>query len=178
MRWYRVGIERRSVSTDARRALAASVMTAALVAATTPGLRVGAPPPAISAASWINAPAPITLAALNGKVVLLDFWGVWCSPCRKEMPALVELQRTYADRGLVVVTIHTPEKADQVRAYLKENEIPLMVAIDTGDTAKGYGVDEFPTYVLIDRDGLVVSLPEHLPPPEAMKALLEKRAAP
>lgn len=153
-------------------------MAAALLGATTPGLRTGSAPPAISAANWINAPTPITLAALKGKVVLLDFWGVWCSPCRKEMPALVELQRTYAERGLVVVTIHTPEKADQVRDYLKEQKIPLMVAIDTGDTAKAYGVDEFPTYVLIDRDGLVVSLPEHFPRPEAMKSLLEERTAP
>lgn len=153
-------------------------MGIALVAATTQGLRIGSPPPAISAASWLNAPAPISLAALKGKVVLLDFWGVWCSPCRKEMPALVELQRTYAERGLVVVTIHTPQKAKEVREYLKEHAIPLIVAMDTGDTAEAYGVDEFPTYVLIDRDGIVVSLPEHLPGPEAMKRLLEKPAAP
>jgi len=166
------------MSTGDLRMLAASVIGASLIAATTQDLRVGSAPPAISAASWLNTPAPIALAALKGKVVLLDFWGVWCRPCRQEMPALVELQRTYAERGLVVVAIHTPEKADLVRDYLKKQEIPLIVAIDTGDTAAAYGVDEFPTYVLVDREGLVVSLPEHVPGPEAMKRLLEKRAAP
>ncbi|HZM70311.1 MAG TPA: TlpA disulfide reductase family protein, partial [Candidatus Cryosericum sp.] len=145
------------MSTGDLRMLAASVIGASLIAATTQDLRVGSAPPAISAASWLNAPTPITLAALKGKVVLLDFWGLWCTRCRKEMPTLVEFHRTYAERGLVVVTIHTPEKADLVRDYLKDHEIPLIVAIDTGDTAAAYGVDSFPTYVLVDTDGLVVS---------------------
>jgi thiol-disulfide isomerase/thioredoxin len=135
-------------------------------------LERGAIPPPISAAQWFNS-APKTLHDLKGQVVLIDFWGVWCSPCRKEMPALVRLHDELGASGLVIVAIHTPQKSDQVRDYLRQHRIPLIVAVDTGETAAAYGVDEFPTYVLLDRSGAVVSLPDHLPDAGTLRSLLQ-----
>jgi thiol-disulfide isomerase/thioredoxin len=136
-------------------------------------LKVGARAPAVSAARWYNTSAPLTLEGLGGKVVLLDFWGVWCTPCREQMPKLIELHRTYAARGLVILAIHTPKKADQVPTFLRDHGIPLIVAVDTGETANTYGVDTYPTYVLLDSAGRIVSMPEHVPAPEVIERLLK-----
>jgi thiol-disulfide isomerase/thioredoxin len=135
-------------------------------------LDIGAPPP-IAASQWLNTGAPMALDELKGKVVLLDFWGVWCSPCCDELPDLVELHEDLGDDGLVIITIHTPQKAEQVRDYLREQRNPLVVAIDTGGTATAYGVDAFPAYVTVDRAGLVVSVSDHPPRKGALRRLLK-----
>lgn len=54
--------------------------------------------------------APRRLSDLQGKVVLVNLWATWCPPCRKEMPEIDRLQKAYADRGLVVVTLSDEER--------------------------------------------------------------------
>lgn len=132
-------------------------------------------PPAIKAAHWFNTPGAKTLQDFKGQVVLLDFWGVWCSPCRKEMPALVQLHNELSGQGLVIIGVHTPQKADQVGGFLRKEGIPFVVAVDTGETAEAYGVDAFPTYVLLDRSGAVVSITDQPPDVETLRARLRHR---
>jgi len=54
--------------------------------------------------------APRRLSELRGKVVLVNLWATWCPPCRKELPAIDKLQKAYAERGLVVVTLSDEER--------------------------------------------------------------------
>lgn len=113
----------------------------------------GQPPPALAITQWINAEG-LTLEALKGQVVLLDFWGVWCGPCRAAIPHLVQLHTVYKDRGLVVIGVHTPNAADQAAPYIEANGISYPVAIDgDGATARAYQVDSYPDLYFIDHTG-------------------------
>ncbi len=131
----------------------------------------GGPAPELQVAEWVKG-KPVTLAELRGKVVLLDFWGLWCGPCRKAMPKLVELHKKHARRGLVIIAVHD---ASQSKASLLDagqdsvdlSTVPFRVAVDAapqegdqsllagrGRTIDAYGVTGFPTLILVDKDGL------------------------
>ena len=58
--------------------------------------------------NWINS-QPLSLSPLQGKVVLLDFWTYSCVNCLRTLPALKEMWKKYADKGLIIIGIHTPE---------------------------------------------------------------------
>jgi thiol-disulfide isomerase/thioredoxin len=123
---------------------------------------------------WMNT-GPLTLAALRGKVVILDFWGHWCGPCVHWMPHLVALHDAYHDRGLVVIGIHDNSVADLdemneklepiVKGRWSGRRIPFALALDGGEKSRGnhgtttsaYGIRAFPTALLIDREGKLVS---------------------
>ena len=163
---------------SARRACIALILAQTVAGSTVSAIAVGDTPPPISAVRWYNTSAPLVLQQLHGRVVLLDFWGLWCSPCRKQMPDLVQLQRQFGPRGFVVLMVHTPEKASQLPQYLEKERVPLVVAVDTGETARAYGVENYPTYVLIDAAGKVVALPEHPPGVEVIERLVRSAAKP
>jgi len=98
--------------------------------------------------------SPVRLGALRGNVVLVNLWATWCAPCRHELPELNRLQRDYAGRGLVVVTVSNEEPAllarfavqhpfatTNVRAsslgWLDVAGRPISVAIDRGGVVRG-----------------------------------------
>ena len=63
-------------------------------------------PPALAVTSWQNTDGKeLKLAGLKNKVVVLDFWGVWCGPCRAAMPHLKELYAKHKDDGLIVLGV-------------------------------------------------------------------------
>lgn len=103
------------------------------------------------------------LSEHKGKVILVNFWGTWCGPCRMEIPDLISLQKKYGPRGFVIVGLASerdpdPEAAlDGVRSFAKEFGInyPLLL-VPEGTPDKFGGVDSFPTTFLIDRSGKVV----------------------
>ena len=101
--------------------------------------------------------------SLHGKVVLIDFWGVWCSPCVKAVPRLSRIDREFREKGLVVISIHTPTKADRIPEFLRKNDVSFAVGVDTGETARRYGVSNYPAYILVRRDGIVDRFLEKIP---------------
>jgi thiol-disulfide isomerase/thioredoxin len=111
------------------------------------------PAPAIIASKWFHAAEPVTIESLRGKVVLLDFWGTWCGPCVKKLPAVEAIHKKYAERGLVVIGVHSEQGADSVGEFLEKEPLSFPIAVDTGKTAKSYGVNSWPTYFLIDKSG-------------------------
>ncbi len=132
--------------------------------------------PEVTVASWHNTAGELSLESLRGKVVLLDFWGVWCSPCVKSIPDLHELMDRYAEEGFVVIGVHTPLKSDQIEDFIRKKQVRFAIGVDTGETARSYAVTNFPTYFLVDRNGRLHPATDDLPDSERIEALLlEKR---
>lgn len=95
-------------------------------------------------------------AATHGKVVLLNFWATWCSPCREEIAALNRLQQHFAARGFTVIGISIDDKAATVRAFLKKQPISFPVLHDEGQVVNDrYKVYTYPTSFLVDRTGVI-----------------------
>jgi thiol-disulfide isomerase/thioredoxin len=96
--------------------------------------------------------APRRLSELQGKVVLVNLWATWCPPCRKELPEIDKLQKAYADRGLVVVTL-----SDEERARLLEfaAEHPLTTLNVYASELGWLNVGGRPLSLVIDRGGVV-----------------------
>ncbi len=98
----------------------------------------------------------ITLSKLKGKAILLDFWATWCGPCREAVPHLVELYRSYQDRGLEIIGVNLDKSnPDAVRTYVKAFNIPYPIVIAPDEVVRNYGVTGLPTTILIDKEGKI-----------------------
>ena len=135
-------------------------------------------PEFLQAKGWMNGP-PIKMADLRGKVVMLNFFNYGCGSCLAEMPQLMDLHDRYAKQGLVVVGVHADmiDSVEAMQAKLKPHQeqlwkgraIPFPVVLDGGGqvpiqgsdrmgygaTTAAYGVLNFPTTILIDKQGKV-----------------------
>lgn len=99
----------------------------------------------------------VRLAALQGKVVYLDFWASWCGPCRKSFPWMNEMQVRYGGRGLQVVAVNLDVRRELADKFLTEVPASFTVAFDArGDSARRYAVKGMPSSVLIGPDGTIV----------------------
>lgn len=134
-------------------------------------LKVGDPAPAIVASTWLNwqGEAP-TLASLEGRVVLLEFWGTWCGPCVRAMPGIQKLHDRYRERGLTVLAI-SYEPAATMQPFLTKNAYTMPVGADPEKkTIAAYPVRGWPTTIVIDKQGKVA----HIGSPYDAEAAVEK----
>ena len=119
----------------------------------------GKPAPSLNVDGWMNTDevmGKVNLKQFEGKVVVIDFWGVWCGPCKAAIPHLVELYEKNHDKGLVVIGVHTKNQGEKMAAYVEENSIPYPVCVDTnGETVKAFHVDSYPDYYVIDKKGVL-----------------------
>lgn len=101
----------------------------------------------------------VSLASLQGKVVVLDFWASWCGPCRRSMPAIKEIYKKYKDKGLEVFAVSVDiKKSDWLKA-IKEDETSWVHVIDeTNNVARSWKVEYIPNTFLLDKTGKVVSI--------------------
>lgn len=111
-------------------------------------------------AAWINS-EPLTMEALRGSVVLIDFWTYTCINCIHTFPFLREMQSKYADEGLVIVGVHSPEfefekDYENVVAAIQKNELVWPMAQDNDfKTWYRYNNRYWPAEYLIDKDGVI-----------------------
>jgi thiol-disulfide isomerase/thioredoxin len=137
----------------------ALVATAGAVCATE-GLAIDSVPSAPSAPQFRALAAnggSVALADLRGKVVLINFWAVWCLPCIQEMPSLEALQARMRDRPVVVLALNVMDTQDRIGAFLQKNPVHLLIARDvSGKIYRSFGVTGFPTSLILDGQGRIV----------------------
>ena len=94
-----------------------------------------------------------TLEGLKGKIVLLNFWATWCPPCRKEMPDMEKLYRTYEKNGLTVIAV-SDEDRETVVNFLAKNNYSFPIALDPGRKVNlAFSVEGIPKSFIFDREG-------------------------
>ena len=103
-----------------------------------------------------------TLSSFRGRVILLNFSTVWCAPCRREAPELVQLYSTYKGQGFEVVQCiyekgdYSPANRDDINSWIQEFGISYTVVNDPDESSvNAYGFDSIPFNVVIDRDFVV-----------------------
>jgi thiol-disulfide isomerase/thioredoxin len=98
----------------------------------------------------------LTNASLRGKVVLFDFWGTWCPPCRASIPTMRDLQKKYAGKPFQLVGVSSDNDEDVWRTFIEAQKMSWPEYIDlSGRVLKAFSVESFPTYVLMDKDGVI-----------------------
>ncbi len=99
----------------------------------------------------------VTLSSLRGKVVVLDFWAVWCVPCKEAMPGIQKLHEKYKDKGVVIYGIDTQElPKNDPAAYMKKNKFTYGLLLHGEKIAPAYGIGPIPVFYVIGVDGKVV----------------------
>lgn len=148
---------------------AAVVAVAGLALALVPadGGRLSRVYPTAREITWLEIPAPgvefvrlqggkASVGDYAGEVVVLNFWGTWCPPCRREIPELVTLQEALAGRGTVIGVAVESGSAEEIRAFASEFRINYPIWIS--DAQKGlthFGAMGYPFTVLIDESGVI-----------------------
>jgi len=146
-------------------------------------LSPGDAPPAIDMPDQTG--AKVDLAALKGKVVIVDFWASWCGPCKKEMPVLETLHAKYASQGLVIVGVNIDSSPKKMNKFLKNTPVRFRIVHDRKlVVANRYEPETMPTSYFIGRDGTLRYVHEGFEKGDAagieerVKALLAEESGP
>ena len=112
----------------------------------------------------------VSLTGLEGKVVVLDFWGTWCPPCRESVPELKELTKKYSADKLVVISISSDTDEQKWVKFIADNKMEWIQYRDSDRRIlSAYNVHSFPTYVVIDKDGSIRERISGLDPSVSLK---------
>src|SRR5208282_6075375 len=142
----------RYVSTTTHRALIASILVIA-IAGSRSFAGMNAPEIARPGLKWFNVAAPLPIASLRGRIVILDFWTEGCINCIQIIPTLRRVEEKYPDQ-VVVIGVHSPKFANEKRAAsvkdaIRRYDIRHPVIHDPQMTIwRAYGVQAWPTLVV------------------------------
>jgi cytochrome c biogenesis protein CcmG, thiol:disulfide interchange protein DsbE len=105
----------------------------------------------------------VRLSDYRGKVVLVNFWGTWCEPCKEETPALAAVYRKLQDQGLIIIGVDLrnqerpgPDGDADVRAFTERYGVTYPIALDVaGETARAFQIYPLPTSFFVDQSGTI-----------------------
>ncbi|MCE5231569.1 TlpA family protein disulfide reductase [bacterium] len=104
----------------------------------------------------------VDLAALKGKVVLIDFWATWCVPCVQEFPNVLKVYNQYHDKGFEIIGISLDADGNALKKFIKDKNVPWPQYFDgkewENQISSRYGVDSIPAMWLVGKDGNVATL--------------------
>lgn len=100
---------------------------------------------------------PFDAGQLKGRIVLIDFWAVWCAPCIAAFPKLDRLHRDLAEEDFQVigVAVYSGSRED-VKEFLEDHSVTYPMVMGNEDLVEEFGVIGFPSYFLVGPDGTVV----------------------
>jgi cytochrome c biogenesis protein CcmG/thiol:disulfide interchange protein DsbE len=100
----------------------------------------------------------VRLSDFKGKIVLLNFWAIWCGGCQTEIPWFIDFHNKYKEAGLSVIGVSLDVDGYQaVTPYVKEKKVNYAIVVGPQKMAKQSGVDALPVTVLIDREGKIAA---------------------
>ena len=91
------------------------------------------------------------------KPVVINFWGTWCPPCRREIPDLVKLNKEYSAKGVELISLAVKDSPDKVKDYANENGMDWVMLMAVDQILIDYkAIQGVPTTIFIDKDGVEV----------------------
>lgn len=117
------------------------------------------------------------LSDLRGKYVLLQFWGSWCGPCRKENPHLVAMYQKYKDKGFDIFSVGIEQRPESWQRAIEQDGLiwphhGMESADFGGGMAKLYNIKSIPTHFLLNPQGVIIGV--NLPHDQLEKMLNER----
>jgi peroxiredoxin len=129
-----------------------------------PVLKLGQAAPPLNPFAWLNAEGQTAPPDMKGKVVFVDFWGIFCGPCIAELPEVQALTNVFAKDNFLLIGMHeSSAEVAEVAEFARKQSMTYQLAIDRpagdslgfGATFKAYGVRAIPSCVVIDQEGRI-----------------------
>lgn len=113
----------------------------------------------------------VSLSDFQGQVVLVNTWATWCPPCRAEMPDLNAYYQAHQKEGFVILAINAGESQSIAAAFAQEYRLAFPVLLDSDyRLLNGLAIHDYPTSIVIGRDGLVKTIHIGMYRPEQLEA--------
>jgi len=115
------------------------------------------------------------VAANKGKVVMINFWAVWCPPCREEIPGLINIRKSFPEDKLVLIGASLDEDMGALRDYVKKTRFNYPIRLASRDLASAAGVSSIPHMLIFDSKGEVIGNAPGYVPEDALRDFLKKQ---
>ncbi|HEY0829194.1 MAG TPA: thiol-disulfide oxidoreductase ResA [Bacilli bacterium] len=98
------------------------------------------------------------LSDYKGKVLLINFWGTFCPPCVREMPAMQRIYDKYKGEDFEVLAINLDESTVTVQSFVKQYKLTFPILMDKNTVRRKYGVSSYPTSFFVDSNGRITDI--------------------
>lgn len=98
------------------------------------------------------------LSDYKGKVLLINFWGTFCPPCVREMPAMQRIYDKYKDENFEILGINLDESTVSVQSFVKQYKLNFPILMDKNTIRRKYGVSSYPTSFFVDSNGRITDI--------------------